>query len=114
MVLMEARHPEFEHALERHEEMTVDGEPINPRLHVLMHQVVARQLLADDPPETWKTVRRLARLGYDWHSIMHMIAGLVVEDVHRAMTTDRPHDAADYARRLRALPGDWPPPEECG
>jgi hypothetical protein len=30
-----------------------------------MHQVVANQLLADDPPETWQTVQRLAGLGYD-------------------------------------------------
>jgi hypothetical protein len=53
-----------------------------PRLHVALHQVVANQLLADDPPQTWQTVRRLARLGYDWHNIMHMIATLVTEDVY--------------------------------
>lgn len=76
-----------------------------------MHQVVARQLLADDPPGTWQTVRRLAGLGYDWHNIMHMIAALVVEDIHHAMTENAPFDAGDYARRLDALPGDWPPPE---
>ena len=37
-----------------------------------MHQIVANQLLADDPPETWQTVQRLDGLGYDWHTIMHM------------------------------------------
>jgi hypothetical protein len=31
-----------------------------------MYQIVANQLLADDPAETWQTVHRLAALGYDW------------------------------------------------
>jgi hypothetical protein len=110
IMLMEARHPEFEDALERGEEMIIDGEPFNPRLHVTMHQVVANQLLADDPPETWQTVQRLARLGYDWHNIMHMIAALVIEDVHRSLAEHLPFDADDYVRRLNALPGDWPAP----
>lgn len=47
----------------------------------------------------------------DWHNIMHMIADLAAEDVHRAMTEDRRFDAGDYVRRLNALPGDWPAPE---
>jgi hypothetical protein len=110
-LLMEARHPELEDSLKSGVEMIADGEPFNPRLHVTMHQIVARQLLADDPPETWQTVQRLARMGYDWHNIMHMIAALAVEDVHRAMTEDRRFDAGDYVRRLNALPGDWPAPE---
>jgi hypothetical protein len=53
-------------------------------------------------------------LGYDWHNIMHMISGLVGEDIHRAMTEQRPFDRDDYARRLRELPADWPPPEQLG
>jgi hypothetical protein len=68
-------------------------------------------LLADDPPETWQTVQRLAGLGYDWHNIMHMIASLVTEDIHRALNEHRKPDPAGYARRLNGLPGDWPPPE---
>lgn len=52
MVLLEARHAEFGDALRSDEELVVDGEPFNPRLHLAMHQVVASQLLADDPPET--------------------------------------------------------------
>jgi hypothetical protein len=45
---------------------------------------------------------------------MHMISGLVAEDVHRTMTEQRPFDREDFARRLDELPGDWPPPEELG
>jgi hypothetical protein len=87
---------------------------VTPRLHVTLHVVVANQLLADDPPETWQAVQRLAGLGHDWHSIMHMILGAVAGDVHRVMTEQRPFDREDYARRLAELPGDWPPPEELG
>ncbi len=113
--LLEAQHPEMAGALERHEEIiTASGEPMNPTLHVTLHAVVANQLLADDPPETWQAVQRLAGLGYDWHNVMHMIMELVSEDLYRAMAEKQQLDPADYLRRLNALPGDWPPPEELG
>lgn len=110
-IVIEAWHPEFAEAMQGDDDVIIDGEPVNPRLHVAMHQVVANQLLADDPPETWQTVQRLAALGYDWHNIMHMIASLVTEDVFWAMKEQREHDPVSYARRLSELPGDWPPPQ---
>ena len=113
--LLEAQHLEMAEALESHEEMTgPDGEPINPRLHVTLHQVVANQILADDPPETWQTVQRLVGLGYDWHNVMHLIMGPVTETVWGALADNRPFDRADFLRRLAELPGDWPPPEKLG
>ncbi len=113
MLLIEAQHPEYADALRTGDEVVGDGEPINPRLHIALHQVVANQLLADDPPETWPTVQRLARLGYDWHNIMHMIATVISDDIHTAMTEQRLVDAADHARRLQELPADWPPPHSA-
>ena len=110
-LLLEALHPEFADAPQGDDDVIIDGEPVNPRLHVAMHQVVANQLLGNDPPETWQTVQRLARRGYDWHNIMHMIASLVTEDVYGALKEHRQPDPAAYARRLNELPGDWPPPE---
>lgn len=111
MLLIEAQHPELAGAMRTGEDFGGDDEPVNPRLHVTMHQIVANQLLADDPPETWQTVQRLARQGYDWHNIMHMIAAVITVDLHAAMTEHRRFDAADYVRRLQQLPGDWPPPD---
>ena len=100
--LLEAQHLEMEEALENHEEMTgPDGEPMNPRLHVTMHLVIANQLLADDPPETWQTVQRLAGLGYGWHNVMHLVMGPVTEAVYETMAEKRPFDRAD----LRAAAG---------
>ncbi len=113
-LLIEALHSELEEALHSDEEVFADGEPFSPRLHIAMHQLVANQLLADDPPEVWPAVRRLDDLGYDWHNIMHMIAALVTDDVYGAVSERRQFDRADYARRLNELPGDWPPPQTAG
>ena len=110
-LLLEALHPDFAGALQGDDDVIIGGELVNPRLHVAMHQVVANQLLADDPPETWQAVQRLAGLGYDWHNIMHMIASLVTEDVYGVLQEHRKPDPAGYTRRLNQLPGDWPPPK---
>lgn len=110
LFLLEALHQDYQDALDSGEDVTVNGKPVNPRLHVAMHHAVARQLLAGDPPETWQTVQRLAGLGYDWHNIMHMIASLVAEDIYQVVKEQRQADPAGYIHRLRQLPGDWPPP----
>ncbi|MBO0824081.1 MAG: DUF1841 family protein [Actinobacteria bacterium] len=110
-LLIEALHPQFADALQGDSDVILDGESVNPRLHLAMHQVVSNQLLADEPPETWQTVQRLAGIGYDWHTIMHMIASLVTEDIYRVLSEQLQPDPAAYARRLSWLPGDWPPPQ---
>jgi len=112
--LIEAQHPELEDALRNDQEMIAGGEPFSPRLHIALHQIVASQLLASDPPETWQTVQRLVGLGYDWHNVMHMIAAVVSGDLYQAMNEHRPFDPGDHARRLNELPGDWPPPQALG
>ncbi len=109
-LLIEARHREFADALQGDDDVILGGEPVNPRLHMAMHQVVANQVLAGNPPETWQTVQRLAGLGYDWHNIMHMIVSLITQDVCGALREHRQPGPAAYARRLSGLPGDWPPP----
>jgi hypothetical protein len=113
LFLIEALHDHCRDAPGTDHELTAQGEPANPRLHVTMHQIVARQILAGDPPQTWQTVQRLAEMGYDWHAIMHMIAGLVAEDVYAAMADHRQPDPADYVRRLHHLPAGWPAPGDA-
>jgi hypothetical protein len=51
-------------------------------------------------------VQRLAALGYDWHTIMHMIAGLVAEDVRAAMAEHRQPDPEGSAGGWTS----WPAP----
>jgi predicted DCC family thiol-disulfide oxidoreductase YuxK len=60
--------------------------------------VVANQLLADNPPETWQTVQWLAGLGYDWHSVMHIIMRPVSDSVYQAMARNRPFDREEFVR----------------
>ena len=103
--LLEAQHLDMEEALKKARAITrPDGEPMNPRLHVSLHVVVANQLLADDPPETWQAVQRLAGLGYDWHNVMHLIMGPVTEAVYGALSERQPFDRADYVRQLADCP----------
>jgi len=90
----------------------LDAESTNPRLHVLAHIVIANQILADDPPETWQTVQRLAGLGYGWHNVMHLIMRPVVRAVFGVLSQEQSFDRADYLRLLAELPGDSPPPED--
>lgn len=71
---IEAEHPAFADALHAREESLIAGEPMNPRLHIAMHEIVTNQLWADDEPEVWTTVQRLTQLGYDRHVVLHMIA----------------------------------------
>ncbi|MGZ6576401.1 MAG: hypothetical protein ACXVHJ_36125, partial [Solirubrobacteraceae bacterium] len=55
-----------------------DG-PMNPRLHLKLHEIVATQLWDDSPPEVWGTAVRLLDAGYERHEILHML-GRVVSD----------------------------------
>jgi hypothetical protein len=113
-LLIEARHPQFADALRGDADVIAGGEPVNPRLHLAMHQVVANQLLGGDPPETWQTVQRLAGLGYDWHNIMHMIASQVTEDIYWALKEHRQPDPAAYAWRLSGRRFPRPSPMTSG
>lgn len=74
---------------------------------------VTNQLWADDPPEVWSTALRLTALGYDRHIVLHTIASLVSEDLWATLHQGKAFDPAGYARRLEALPGEWPPPDRA-
>ena len=59
-LLIEGEHPEYHAALEDPaSDGTIDG--VNPRLHIVMHEIVANQLWDDDPPEAWQAAKRLFR-----------------------------------------------------
>ena len=101
-------HPEFEQALKegRREIERGDG-PINPRLHLIMHEIVATQLWDDSPPEVWDTAVRLLERGYERHEILHMLGRLVSDQVWEAVHDKRPYDRERHVAALQALPGSW-------
>jgi len=101
-------HPEFKEALRegRREVEGVDG-PLNPRLHLAMHEIVATQLWDDSPPEVWDTAVQLLDAGYERHEILHMLGRLVSDQVWEALHDKRPYDRERHVAALRALPGSW-------
>jgi Domain of unknown function (DUF1841) len=107
-VVIRHEHPEFEEALKegRREIEGSDG-PMNPRLHLTMHEVVATQLWDDSPPEVWDTAVRLRDAGYDRHEILHMLARPVSEQIWGALHEQRPYDHDRHLAALQALPGAW-------
>ncbi|HXV04342.1 MAG TPA: DUF1841 family protein [Solirubrobacterales bacterium] len=101
-------HPDLERALrEGRSEVDVGGEPVNARLHLLMHEIVATQLVDDDPPEVWQTVCRLLDAGYDREEILHMIAAPLADQIWATLNEERPYDRQRHLAALAALPGSW-------
>lgn len=107
-LLIRLAHPDFDEAIEEgRDEIVVGGEPINPRMHLIVHEVVATQIIDDDPPEAFATVQRLIGLGRDPHEVLHMLGGAVTAQIWGVLREERPQDPAEYVRALAALPGPW-------
>ena len=107
-ILIEAEHPELQAALRsERDEIVVAGEPMNPRLHISIHEVVANQLWDDDPPEAWETAQRLLAAGYDSHEVLHMLGSVVSGEIYEVMTERRPADVARMRAAFAALPDSW-------
>ena len=65
-LLIAAAHPELDtHA----ETALVEGREMNPRLHLTIHEIIASQIVDDDPPEVWATAQHLRKLGYGRHEV---------------------------------------------
>lgn len=104
-LLIEGEHPEYHEVLaDPAWEGEIDG--VNPRLHLTMHEVVANQLWADDPPEVWHAARRLRDRGMDRHDVLHELMGVLVEHMHPTLAGKEPFDLDAYRRALNGLGGD--------
>jgi Histidine kinase-, DNA gyrase B-, and HSP90-like ATPase/His Kinase A (phospho-acceptor) domain len=78
--LVEAGHLQWESST-RSQEMIAGGEPSGPQLHAAIQRMTARRMRACEPPETEQMLCRLAALGYDARSIMHIVAAIVSDDI---------------------------------
>jgi hypothetical protein len=83
-------------------EGTFDAEISGVRAAV--REIVANQILDDDPPEVWATVQRLLRAGLDRDAIFGELALAFSPLLQRAVETETPFDRAAYGRALDALP----------
>lgn len=107
-ILIEAEHPEFADALDRDEEFVIiDGEEVDPRLHLTLHEIIVEQLWEDDPPEAWRTAQRLTAAGYERHEILHMLGSALVPQLWRAMAKGETSDTEEYLSALSRLPRSW-------
>jgi Domain of unknown function (DUF1841) len=107
-ILIEAEHPELHRALRTGaDEVHLAGTTINPRLHIVMHEIVANQLWADDPPEMWETAQRLTAAGYDRHEVLHMLASVNSQTVYHVLRDRVPADIDRMRAALADLPGSW-------
>jgi pRiA4b ORF-3-like protein/uncharacterized protein DUF1841 len=104
-LLIEGEHPEYHQVLaDPAWEGEIDG--VNPRLHLTMHEVIANQLWADDPPEAWHAARRLRDRGMDRHDVLHELLGVMVEHMHPVLARSAPFDSDAYRRALSGLGRD--------
>ena len=107
-VVLRHEHPEFEEALKAGvREIDGPNGPINPRLHLVMHGIVATQLWDNSPPEVWEAARRLLDSGYERHEILHMLGRPVAEQVWEAWHDERVYDRDAHVAALLALPKSW-------
>ena len=85
-LLIEAEHPMLRQALQDGvNEVVLDGQLMNPNLHIALHEIVVERLWTDDPPETWSTAQRLTELGYDRHEVLHMLMSVLSDEILEAM-----------------------------
>jgi hypothetical protein len=97
--LIRLAHPDLAAAIDAGEEVVVvDGEVVTPRLHLLMHQVVADRLLDDDPPDDWLVFEALLERGADAHEAQHAVGRRFVEEM---MAELGPPPAAGPVPRVR-------------
>jgi len=107
-ILIRLAHPDLDEAIESGlEEIVVGGEPMNPRLHLAIHEVVATQVIEDDPAEAFATLERLRALGRDPHEALHMLGSAVTAQLWAATHEGRAYDRDEHVRALKALPGSW-------
>jgi hypothetical protein len=80
---------------------------MNPRLHLLMHEVVANQLWDNDPPEVWQTAQRLLAAGYERPEILPMLASVTSNALYETLHDNQPADPQAICQGLAALPESW-------
>lgn len=76
-------------------------------LHLVAHEIVANQLIADEPPGIRATAERLLAGGFDDHTVLHMIGSAAMEETRLVLTSGEPFDVDRYRAALASLPESW-------
>jgi hypothetical protein len=82
----------------------VDADEPGAAIQVAVRQAIANQIADEDPPEVWRTARRLLAAGHDRHSVMRQLALCFTPTLMAALEDDKPFDDVDYLSALERLP----------
>jgi hypothetical protein len=106
--LIRLAHPDLDEAIAQDlAELRVDGVPMNPRLHLIVHELVAAQIIDDDPPEVFQTAQRLLELGRDPHEVLHMLGSVASTQIWTALHERQQFSREGHRAALAALPERW-------
>jgi hypothetical protein len=84
-------------------ELGVDVVP-GDRVEQILVEVVAKQILADDPPEVWTAAQRLLAAGQDRARVLRQLVLALIDPLERSLATESDFSVEDYRDRLAALP----------
>lgn len=73
------------------------------RAHLLIHEMVEKQLAENDPPEVSRVLHRLLANGLSRHEAIHAIGTVVAREALAMMKQGRPLDKEVYVRELQSL-----------
>ncbi len=76
----------------------------NPFLHVTLHDVLERQIEADDPPEVRAALGRLESAGLEPHDARHELLKVLVVALGRMAGTRGDFDLAAYRKAVSLVP----------
>jgi hypothetical protein len=88
-----------EHLQKQHPDL--DGKALG--VHLLVHQLVEKQLVEKDPPEVSDALLFLISQGLDRHEAVHKIGKVVTKEALAMLQTGRALDKTKYVRELKAL-----------
>ena len=73
------------------------------RAHLLIHAMVEKQLIDNDPPETRLALERLEAESLSRHEAVHRIGKVVMKEAMEMMKQGRELDRQAYAEALKEL-----------
>ncbi|TAL21531.1 MAG: hypothetical protein EPN99_07460 [Frankiales bacterium] len=82
----------------------IDPDQPGATLQNTVREVIASQIADDDPPEVWRTARRLLAAGLDRESVLRQLALCFTPTLMAALDDDTPFEEADYLAALERLP----------
>jgi hypothetical protein len=76
------------------------------KIHLVIHELVEKQLFEGDPPEAKEALARLFDKGLSRHEAIHAIGKVITHEAYGMMRGGRPLDQESYRQLLRQLGAD--------